>query len=212
MREAYVGVDAVIDSYYGSRGSADLEYFLVNPHVFEDEVYIPASTLFDIDIKLWPEIDHKFDMYTDLVERNYYEVIGREKLKAPHDELFQRIINNIEKLDPAVDRKILVLNTSNGTLTYRDVQPIRVSLGTNEIRLLGLLLENIGRVVSYNQIGEKLNLNCYDPSKPWDAAPHEVKQLKVRLCKILGLAGMTKENIASAFKVQSKTGYILTLK
>ncbi len=119
----------------------------------------------------------------------------------------EKIYRNLFGMTPKREKVIkfgnLAIDVIKSTLQYKNKTPITISLTTEEIIFLVILMKNNGRVVTYKEILKVTGAKSSDSELP-SRMCHSIKR---NLRKHLLIAGMSEEEIARAIVAVRNIGY-----
>lgn len=125
------------------------------------------------------------------------------------DDEKQKVGKSSVKIEHFV-RQGLSLDIKKGLLQYDGNNPMEVSSGVREVKLLIILLQADNTVVSYSEIAEYLEINSYHPDIKNEDVSREIQFIKRDLIKkYLIPAGMTRSQANSLITTKTKVGYVL---
>jgi len=133
-------------------------------------------------------------------------ILEIDKLLQQHTTLKQEVLNGNK-----ITYKKVSLNIDSDTITIDSGKPINVT--SNALKLLRLMLENIGKTVTYKQIAERLNFQSYINEVDKDIIL-EINQKKKEIYETLianGIDEKTANEVRNYLKPVIKKGYILPL-
>lgn len=129
-----------------------------------------------------------------------------DKLIPQHATLKHEVLNgNI------ITYKKVTLSIDSDTITIDSGKPIYIT--SNALKLLKLMLENIGKTVTYKQIAERLDLQSYISEVDKDIIL-EINQKKKEIYETLkanGIDEKTADEVRSYLKPVTNKGYVLPL-
>lgn len=209
LQSAHEDIESVIESAYGSESKNSLPAYYIDPHIFGESLYFPAFSLFEIEKNTWSEIQHNLNKCFDKIESAFTTYAEDNKVDPTITPLLTEINDYVRELAPALVCGGLSLDTNAGTLQFGKKAAIPVTVESNEVRFLKLLLERRGSAIPYFEIAKFLDLASSLTEQPIKEAPDDIKHLKLSLTKLLLSVGMSQGEIDKMLVVQRKIGYAL---
>ncbi|OGC45212.1 hypothetical protein A2V49_01225 [candidate division WWE3 bacterium RBG_19FT_COMBO_34_6] len=164
--------------------------------------------------KLWSKLKSSFKEDIDIVCKDIPTEYLTNELKIIFSEIDKLLVEHKEKKDKIlfgddIIYKKVSLNKEQNYITIKNGQPINIT--SNPLRLLKLMLENIGVTVSYELIAQTLNIPTYT-KRVDNAVMMDIQQMKKDIAVTLianGIDKKTANEIREYLEPIRKTGYII---
>ncbi len=219
-KSAFEIIEAEIDNRYYKRDPS-LPSDFIHAQIFEGSFYEPFTSLHEAKQKIsgkelsWFTIETKMNECLSRINNAYFRVFANGESVPKNKDLYSEIQGYISGLGSIVEKtntlicQNLVLDTVKGTLQYATNKPVPVTIDGREIKLLRLLFEYRDRILRYETIATKLDMNFYHESVSNEDAGEEIRYLKRDLVRLLKKVGMESKDINKMLIVQKNIGYRL---
>jgi len=200
-------VEDEIESRYNSDGLNDLPSFYINTDIFSTFSY-PVRNLHDIEINGdWKNTVTKLNKSYGLL-KDLSRKVDKNGISTPNQDLFDRVKNYIKGVT-FLECGDLRLDLERGTLQYKLNKPQNVSIGTQVIRFLIMLLKSDSKILEYKKVARELDLNSYHRDWNNKDTGEELRYLNRDLHELLKKSGMSKTEIDSYISIVTNVGFKL---
>lgn len=146
---------------------------------------------------------HKPDAETSIQPVIHTKKVVEKKV----DDIYDKDRNDVQDSKRILKWRNLKIDIDQQTIQYGNTSPQEVSLGTNPMKLLILLLEQ-RKVVQYVEIAKTLNLNSYHEGVTNDDVARDVQGVRRDLVThLMATVGIKKEEIGQMIVRKTKEGY-----
>jgi hypothetical protein len=190
---------------YPPHGDMNFPDFYINTEAFSSFNY-PFKNLRDVEIdNSWNEEITKLNKSYGLL-RELSHKVGPGDIPAINQKLFDEIEEYIKGVT-ILECGDLKLNLERGTLQYKLKKLQNVSIATQVVRFLIMLLRSKGKILEYKKVARELDMNFYH--KDWNnkETGEELRYLNRDLHTLLKRSGMSKIEIDSYMSIVTNVGY-----
>lgn len=140
-----------------------------------------------------------FRAYTFTIDTNFSKELQRLRIA----------LQNAREIEPIYSFKYLVLNVERGTLQYKNNKPVHISISSQPIQLLILLLKSKGNILKYREILRQLDARFYTNSNTDMEVAKNAQTIRRDLAYQLNKAGVLNDELQNYIVAVTRIGYKL---